>query len=188
MRLRNKACIHISMNFLTIRAITAISLKGLILICIMSYLCLQRTSEVWLSLSSYRLVAAISLKATYDYSVLPKGDPFSSLLKRAATGAGEAGSFGATSVDLFPICTCLMWIRIKISCFSHLVKTLTGFIVRHVPPWFPFWFPGVLIKRHCIKTRALMEESVTKPFEDLKTRMVQLIFHKESTRHQLLLF
>lgn len=53
----------------------------------------------------YRLVAGTVLKATYGYSVLPKNDPLVAVLERAATMTGEVGSIGATSIDLFPICT-----------------------------------------------------------------------------------
>ena len=60
--------------------------------------------------SVYRLVASTILKATYGYSALPKDDPLIALLERAATMSGEAGSPGATSIDLFPICELISYV------------------------------------------------------------------------------
>ena len=59
---------------------------------------------------AYRLVASTILKATYGYSALPKDDPLIALLERAATMSGEAGSPGATSIDLFPICRSISYV------------------------------------------------------------------------------
>ena len=58
----------------------------------------------------YRLVASTILKAAYGYSTLPKDDPLIALLERAATMSGEAGSPGATSIDLFPMCKLINYI------------------------------------------------------------------------------
>lgn len=47
--------------------------------------------------------------------------------------------------------------------------------VRHVPVWFPSWFPGVEVKRYTCHIGEMNEAVMNVPVEELKARRVRAV-------------
>ncbi|PCH39679.1 cytochrome P450 [Wolfiporia cocos MD-104 SS10] len=113
-----------------------------------------QTREVYALLSNFlntpdefhmhikRYVAALIMETAYGHRISTTDDEYVRMADEALAVSTEAGSPGATIIDIFPI-------------------------LRYVPPW----MPGASFMRHAIKARPLVEAAADIPYLNVKKAM-----------------
>lgn len=105
----------------------------------------------------------------YGNSVVSADETLLGKFKKAAAMIAEAGDAGGTIIDVLPARQHISYHNVQVN--EELMSPVT---VRHVPMWFPAWFPGVAVKRHALEAHGLIREIMNVPVEELRTKRVGL--------------
>ena len=85
------------------------------------------------------------MEICYGITILEHNDPYISVASEAIEGVSEAGVPGAFLVDLLPV-------------------------LKYVPSW----FPGAEFKRKAARWRALISETLERPYHRVKRELVSI--------------
>lgn len=94
----------------------------------------------------------------------PEGDRYVTLADEAMSSGSNAGIFGTYMVDYIPFR--------KFSLFFLKACSHSLYEVRYIPTW----MPGAGFKRKALGWRKLSRAMRDEPFEDVKRRMVGLLW------------